>query len=283
MNPQIQRAIEAQLSVQIANASAISGGCISEAFRCHLRDGRELFVKVQHDAPAALFSLEAEGLAWLAEAGALPVPEVLCHGSEFLVLEHISPGERARDFDEQLGRGLAQLHAFGAPFFGWHQDNYLATLKQNNSCEKHWPSFYCDRRIRPLLESCIQMGHVPPNWIRRFDTLYSRMEEFAGPPEPPARLHGDLWSGNVHTNSAGAPVLIDPAVYGGHREIDLAMLELFGSPSAAFYAAYDEVYPRSAGQAQRVSLYQLYPLLAHIVLFGSSYVERCERALTPWC
>jgi fructosamine-3-kinase len=283
MNPQIQRAIEAQLGVQIAHASPISGGCINEAFRCHLRDGREFFVKYQHGAPHALFSLEAEGLAWLAEAQALPVPNVLCHGPEFLVLEHIPPGEQARDFDEQLGRGLAQLHAFQAPFFGWQTNNYLATIQQNNSQEKHWTAFYCDRRLRPLLERCIQMGHVPPNWNRRFDTLFGRMDEFAGPPEPPARLHGDLWSGNVHTNRAGAPVLIDPAVYGGHREVDLAMLELFGSPSAAFYAAYDEVYPRSVGQAQRVSLYQLYPLLAHIVLFGSSYVERCQRALTPWC
>ncbi len=283
MKLQLQQAIEAQLGVQIAHASPVSGGCISKAFHCHLRDGREFFVKVQHGAPHALFSLEAEGLAWLAEAQALPVPNVLCHGSEFLALEHIPPGEQARDFDEQLGRGLAKLHAFQTPFFGWHTNNYLATLQQNNSQEKHWPAFYCNRRLRPLLERCIQMGHVPPDWNRRFDTLFGRMDEYAGPPEPPARLHGDLWSGNVHTNRAGAPVLIDPAVYGGHREVDLAMLELFGSPSAAFYAAYDEVYPRSVGQAQRVSLYQLYPLLAHIILFGSSYVERCQRALTPWC
>ncbi len=283
MNSETQAAVEYLVGSKMTQNSSLSGGCISDTFHCSLESGEELFVKCQPEAPQRFFALEAEGLAWLAEAEALAVPRVVGYGPQFLALEYLAPAPHTDDFDVKFGRGLARLHKFGAPSFGWHSDNYLATLHQSNPSEKHWPTFYSESRLRPLLKQCIDSGLAPQSWTLRFESLFTRMPQFAGAQEPPSRLHGDLWSGNVHCAKGGVPVLIDPAVYGGNREIDLAMLELFGSPSAAFYAAYDEVHPRCEGHAQRVSLYQLYPLLAHIVLFGTSYVEPCERALAPWC
>ena len=283
MNAEIQRAVEVEIGSRIVRSSALAGGCISEAFRCSTADGRELFVKCHREAPPEFFSLEAAGLAWLAEPSALTTPEVLGHGQEFLALEYLPPGPQAPDFAAQFGRGLALLHKFGAKSFGWRQDNFLATLPQNNTNHAHWPTFYSESRLRPLLRLCIDRGLAPPSWLARFEVLFSQMLELTGNQELPSRCHGDLWSGNVHCGPTGKPVLIDPAVYGGHREIDLAMLELFGSPGDDFYRAYDEAYPRSQGHKERVSLYQLYPLLAHIALFGSSYVQQCEQALARWC
>lgn len=275
--------IGADLGAVVDSASPVSGGCISDAYRCRLGDGRDVFIKVQRRAPKDFFALEAEGLAWLAEAEALATPRVLGHGTEYLILEYMEPGPRRASYDEELGRGLARLHKYGASSFGWHRGNFLATLPQDNHSSSHWAEFYGERRLRPLLKRAIDEGHAPPSWSRRFDSLFARLEDLVGPEEAPARLHGDLWSGNLHCTPDGAPAIIDPAVYGGHREVDLAMLKLFGSPSSAMFRAYDEVYPRASGHEDRTSLYQLYPLLAHVALFGRSYVSSVEGALAPWC
>src|SRR5690606_35946578 len=172
--------------------------------------------------------------AWLGEAGALRVPQVLAVSGEgdpvpFLALEYLAPG-RSADHEVALGRGLAALHRHGAPAFGLDHDNFLATLEQDNTPTDDWASFYIPRRLDPQVRLAVDAGVAPRSWVAAFDRLYARMDELAGPPEPPARLHGDLWSGNLHADERGAPVLIDPAVYGGHREVDLAMLQLFGSP-----------------------------------------------------
>ena len=282
LHDRVRTEAEALLGSELLRVAPVSGGCISEAYRAHLADGRTVFIKANTAAPHGLFELEAEGLAWVAEANALPVPAVLGFGDEFLVQEFLAPRPAARDYDVQLGHGLAALHKFGAPSFGWHRDNFLATLVQPNTCENDWPTFYSERRLRPLLKRVVDSRMAPSNWSQRFEALFAAMPNLVGPAEPPARLHGDLWQGNLHRTALGGPLLIDPAVYGGHREIDLAMLALFGAPSASFYRAYDAVWPRSEGHERRVSLYQLYPLLAHVALFGDSYVDACERALAPW-
>lgn len=283
MRPAKEAEVEARLGSEIVRVSSVSGGCISDAYHCRLQDGRDVFVKVQENAPKDFFLLESEGLRWLAEAGALPTPDVLGHGNDFIILNYMQPGPRAADYDEQLGRGLARLHKCGAPSFGWHRDNYLATIQQNNTSEKHWSEFYAEHRLRPLVKRSIDEGHAPQSWNRRFESLFEQLPKLVGPAEAPSRLHGDLWSGNLHCTPEGTPALIDPAVYGGHREIDLAMLQLFGRPGPAMFAAYDEIWPRSPGHDDRTVLYQLYPLLAHVVLFGGSYVRSCEDALARWC
>ncbi len=279
MDRAIRGEVGAAVGVEVRDARPLSGGDINQAFAVELADGRRLFVKCHRSADPRMFRCEARGLAWLAEADALRLPEVIAVGDRFLALELLEPGARIAGYSRALGRGLAALHAFGADRFGFDEDNFLATLEQDNTPEERWSDFYSRRRLEPLVQRAIDHGHAPDGWGRDFARLFARMDELAGPPEPPARLHGDLWSGNLHTAPDGQPALIDPAVYGGHREIDLAMLRLFGSPGPDFFAAYHERYPLAAGHEERVALYQLYPLLAHVNLFGGGYVSSVERAL----
>jgi fructosamine-3-kinase len=284
MSAELERALAAALGSRVLGSRPLAGGSINQAMACELADGRRVFVKSNPGADPRMFPAEARGLAWLREAGAIRVPEVLAVNRaqdrvSYLVLELLEPGRPAADYAEALGRGLAALHRLGAPSFGLDHDNFLATLEQENTPAADWPSFFIHRRLEPQVRLAVQSGAAPAGWIDLFERLYARIDELAGPPEPPARLHGDLWTGNLHADPLGRPVLIDPAVYGGHREIDLAMLELFGSPGGRCFAAYDEIYPRAPGHQDRLPLYQLYPLLAHVNLFGSSYVGSVERAL----
>jgi fructosamine-3-kinase len=214
-----------------------------------------------------MFAAEAAGLAWL--EGPVRVPRVIALADDWLALEWLDL--EGRPDPAALGRGLARLHALGAPTFGFDQPNFLATLPQDNTPEDDWPTFYVERRLRPLVRRA-RLGLE-----RQLDALLEHPELF-GPPEPPARLHGDLWWGNV-SSCAGAPVILDPAVYGGHREVDLAMLALFGGLPEALIAAYDEVFPLADGWRDRIALHQIYPLAAHACLFGGGYGTQVATAL----
>ena len=258
----------------------MSGGDISDACVIRLRDGRELFLKTNAAAPPSMFPREADGLRWLAASGALRIPEVVAVDPSFLVLERIVPGAPARDHDEKLGRGLAALHRSSADAFGGCDDNYVGHLPQDNRDAPDWPTFYRDRRLGPLVRTAAARGLVRTEMRRSFDRLFERLPELCGPPEPPARLHGDLWGGNALTDARSHPVLIDPAVYGGHREVDLAMMRLFGGFGARVFDAYHEAWPLSPEAERRVPLYQLYPLLVHVCLFGGAYVGQLRRALS---
>jgi fructosamine-3-kinase len=267
-----RRDVAAALGTEIVSVTAVSGGDINEAYRVELSTQCTVFVKAHADPPPGMFAAEAAGLSWLAE-GPLRVPEVIVAGDTFLVLAWLELA--GRPDPAALGRGLAALHRLGAPRFGLDADNFLATLPQDNSPvpghADDWPAFYVERRLRPL---CTRAGL---GLDRELDQLRARPDRF-GPPEPPARLHGDLWWGNVAACD-GAPVLIDPAVYGGHREIDLAMLALFGGVPDALRGAYEEVWPLAEGWRDRVSLYQLYPLAAHACLFGGGYGAQVRASL----
>ncbi|MFT3928056.1 MAG: fructosamine kinase family protein [Myxococcales bacterium] len=279
MSEALRRALASTLGREIVDLTRVPGGDINEAFRAQLSDGSLRFVKTRAGAPPEMYAREAEGLAWLAEVGALRVPKVELATREFLVLEWIEARARARDFEEQLGRGLARVHQAGAPTFGLARENFIGSLGQSNRESASWPAFYWSERLKPLLARAGARGLLAGLLLLRFEELRERLPELAGPDEPPSRLHGDLWSGNVHCDERGAPVLIDPAVYGGHREMDLAMLSLFGSPSERLFRAYDEVYPRAPRAEQRVALCQLYPLLVHVCLFGASYVGQLKSRL----
>ncbi len=287
MRAATKQAVAAAVGSEVVDHRSVGGGSINEAFACSLADGRRVFVKANRGTDPRMFPCEARGLAWLREADALRVPDVIAvnqadASDPFLVLEMLVAGGRRNDYDETLGRGLANLHLRGADEFGFDEPNFLATLDQDNTPCDDWPTFYVQRRLEPLVRLAVDHGHVRAGWPAKFDAVFTRMADLAGPAEPPARLHGDLWSGNLHADADGAPVLIDPAVYGGHREIDLAMLRLFGSPSPRFFAAYNEVYPLAPGYEDRVKLYQLYPLLAHVNLFGGGYVGSTESALAAY-
>jgi len=282
MTDQVREAIAAALGARVQAARALSGGDINEAHAVALDDGREIFVKTNRAPPAGMFPAEARGLDWLREAGAVRVPAVLAADERFLALELIGPGKPGPRFDEELGRGLAALHQATPAAFGLDHDNFIGRLPQSNrtAAAAGWAAFYRERRLEPQLQRAAAAGLLPAGLRRDFDRLFARLEVLVGPEEPPARLHGDLWGGNLMCDPAGAPCLIDPAVYGGHREMDLAMMRLFGGFRSAAFAAYHEAYPLAPGHAERVPLYQLYPLLVHVNLFGGSYVASVTSAVS---
>jgi fructosamine-3-kinase len=276
-----QESVGRALGSAVAGARPVSGGDINEAHELTLADGRVVFAKTNRAAPPAMFPAEARGLAWLAEAGALRVPAVLAQDPAFLVLERIAAGPRRGDFDERLGRGLAALHRSGAPGFGLDHDNFIGRLPQANAPlpGATWAAFYRARRLEPQLRLAVDGGRASPAMRRDAERLFAVLEDLVGPPEPPARLHGDLWGGNLLCDEGGRPCLIDPAAYGGHREVDLGMMRLFGGFGPRVFEAYEEAAPLAEGHEDRVPLYQLYFLLVHVNLFGSSYVRSVERAL----
>lgn len=276
-------AIERALCATISAASRCPGGDINEAHRLSLSDGRTVFAKTNPSAPAVMFAAESRGLAWLRETSTVAVPAVLAVSAPdaddgFLVLEYLPPVARCADFDARLGRELAAMHRFGAPAFGLDHTNFIATIEQSNSnAPTTWSAFYVAHRLVPLVSRAVGKGGAPATWHDRLEALARLMPSLVDVGEPPSRLHGDLWAGNVHVTANGRPCLIDPAVYGGHREMDLAMLDLFGGLSATTLAAYREVWPLEPDFAERIPLCQLYPLLVHVALFGGSYVGAVER------
>jgi fructosamine-3-kinase len=276
-------AIEAATGREVLDCRRVGGGDINDAYRAELAGGGSAFVKTRAGAAPGEYAAEADGLRWLAEPGGLPVPEVLGFadhdpgsGPPLLVLQWVDEGGRGDA--TALGRGLALVHAAGAPAFGGNGTLRLGAAELPNEPLDSWPEFYARRRLLPLARQARDRGALSSAGAAAIERVCARMPELAGPPEPPARLHGDLWSGNVLWDTGGAPWLIDPAAYGGHREIDLAMLTLFGAPGPAFLAAYQEVAPLDPGHAEREALYQLLPLLVHAVLFGGSYGAAAERA-----
>jgi fructosamine-3-kinase len=264
-------------TISVEGARRVGGGDINDAYEVSLDDGRRVFVKTREGAAPGEYETEAAGLRWLAEADALPVPAVVEATSEQLALEWIDEGGRYDE--EELGRGLAQLHGAGAAAFGALPPGApgplrIGPLEFAGEPRDEWPRFYAER----LLGAVLPRAGLDAAGRRAVEAVCERIDDLAGPSEPPARLHGDLWSGNVMAGADGRPWLIDPAAYGGHREVDLAMLRLFGGPGRRFLAAYDEVAPLAEGHEDRVELYQLFPLLVHSALFGGGYRESAGRA-----
>lgn len=284
MDAPLATALGAALGGQVTTWRRLAGGDINQAYQIALADGRRLFAKANPRSPPGMFAAEARGLAWLDGAQALRIPSVVAvsgadDAQQFLVLELVASGPPARDFDERLGRGLAALHRTGALGFGLDHDNFIGRLPQPNATTDSWAEFYRARRLEAQLQLAADGGLVTPRMRRGFDRLFRALEELVGPPEPPARLHGDLWGGNLLCDELGAPCLIDPAVYGGHREMDLAMMQLFGGFGARVFAAYQEAWPLADRHRERVALYQLYPLMVHLNLFGGGYRGSVEATL----
>jgi len=284
----LRRALESALGADVREARPVSGGDVNRAWRVALGNGTDVFVKSRGDAPEGFFEREAEGLAWLADAGAPEAPAtpaVRAVGpphAPFLALEWIEPGPPQRDFDARLGRGLAALHASGAPDFGAARDNWIGPLPQENAPLPTWAEFYAERRLLPQLRRARDAKRLDAACAARVERLCERLPDLSGPAEPPARLHGDLWGGNLLCDARGLPRLVDPAAYGGHREVDLAMMRLFGGFAERCFAAYHEAFPLAPGAEERVPLHQLYPLLVHVNLFGGGYAPSVARAASRY-
>lgn len=261
----------------------VGGGDINEAWHVRL-NGRDAFVKTRSDAGEGEYALEAAGLEWLGEPGALRVPGVIEVAEDYLALEWVQPGQLSAAGAEELGHGLSKIHAAGSPNFGdpgfgerLGVQARIGSLRLPNEPSADWVSFYAERRLLPLARMAAEHGALSGSGVAAVERVCERLEQLAGPAEPPARLHGDLWNGNVYADSEGRPWLIDPSAYGGHREVDLAMLRLFGAPTERVFAAYEELTPLADGWRERVGLWQLLPLLVHALLFGGSYCAEAER------
>ena len=251
-----------------------------------LADGRAVFAKATPGpgqvtagpGQAAAFAAEANGLRWLAQARAVPVPRVLAVAEDMLVIESLPPGHPTAEAAAGFGAGLARLHAAGADAFGAPWPGFIASLPLDNTPGQEWAGWYAEQRLVPYLRKASDGGALTAADISLVEAVAGRTGELAGPPEPPSRVHGDLWSGNVLW-SAGRGWLIDPAAHGGHRETDLAMLALFGAPHLdVIMGAYQEESPLADGWQDRVPLHQLHPLLVHVCLFGASYAARLRAA-----
>lgn len=283
--PALEAAVAAALGERVASIAPVSGGSINDAWRFELGSGATVFVKSRPGAAPAEFEAEAAGLRWLAEAGA-STPAVLatCERPALIALEWIEPGSLSELGAELLGSELATMHRGGAPRFGSLPPGADDSVLRIGSVElalvetQSWTELYGEQLLAPLARMARDRGSLSGGDSTAIERVCERLEALAGAAESPARLHGDLWGGNVLAGSGGRARLIDPAAYGGHREIDLAMLRLFGSPSDRAFAAYHEVYPLADGHEERVALWQLLPLLVHAVLFGGSYGAAAGRA-----
>jgi fructosamine-3-kinase len=262
----------------------VAGGCISPCARIARTDGDVAFLKWTDDAktPDHFFRAEAEGLERLGAAGAVRVPSVLAVGDRWLLLEWLEPGAATDAVWERLGGELAALHRVRAEAFGAAEDNFIGSLPQANGWSASWPEFWRERRLLPCYREAYEAGHFGPRDRARFDALLDRMEQALDDvaSEGPSLLHGDLWNGNVHPLRDGGAALIDPSCYYGHRDVDLAMAELFGGFGRRFFDAYDDAWPRAEGYRDvRRPIYQLYYLLVHVVLFGAAYVAGSRSAV----
>lgn len=272
----VARRAEALLGTAVIATSPVAGGDTCTSTRLRLSDGTTALIKTHPHSPDDFFATEAAGLAWLSEPGSLPIPDVLAVDSDCLIVRWVESGKPSGDAAAAFGAGLARLHA-AAPesgAFGAARDGYISTLRLPNQPAATWAEFYAERRIRPYLALAVDRGALEPTDASVIEKVVDRLAEWV-PVEPPARLHGDLWSGNVLWNSEGSVALIDPSAYAGHREADLAMLALFGLPHLSrAYDAYDAEVPLADGWMDRLGLHQLFPLLVHAARFGGGYGPR---------
>ena len=271
---QLPERVTSLLHIAVRDCEPLGGAVTGDRWQLRLEDGREVFAKTRPGAPEGFFAVEAAGLRWLAAApGGPPVPEVLGYDRELLVLPWVPPGMATGTAAEAFGRELAALHAAAAPAFGADRDGWIGAAPLDNEPCPSWPEFYARRRIEPYVRRLRDRGDLTAAQADVFARLTRRIDRVAGPPEPPAPLHGDLWSGNVLWSRDGRAWLVDPAAHGGHRETDLAMLELFGVAGLSrLMRAYQEVAPLAAGWEERQALHQVHPLLVHTEIFGRAYV-----------
>ncbi|MBP8822129.1 MAG: fructosamine kinase family protein [Flavobacteriales bacterium] len=270
-------------ALAIIQAVPVHGGSINDTYRLETDRG-DLFLKVNtSDQFPSLFIAEARGLELLRSTQVLRVPNTIAQGSwddtTFLVLEYIPPAnEEEPGLQTRFGRALAKLHGHSQTNFGLDHDNHIGLLPQGNTPYATWAEFMVRCRFEPLVQLARNNQRIHAGDVFRFERLYGRLPDLF-PVEAPSLLHGDLWKNNYIATTAGEPVLIDPAVYYGHREMDLAMTRLFGGFHRDFYRAYHEEAPLEAGWEQRVDLCNLYPLLVHLNLFGGSYADRVGAVL----
>jgi len=255
---------------EVLRRQPVGGGCINNGSLLETANGANFFLKTNRSAPEELFAREAEGLQELRKGGELRVPQAYVWGADYILMEDLAPALRAADYWEELGRGLAKIHGHTSPRFGFEHDNYLGSTPQPNPWTADGYAFFAEQRLGFQARLARDTGGLTGSEATLVGRLAARLPELV-PPQPAARLHGDLWGGNAISDGRGRPALIDPAVYYGWPEAELGMTVLFGGFEPRFYAAYEEERPLEKGWRQRLPIYNLYHLLNHLNLFGAGY------------
>ncbi len=276
--PAVAGRAEQLLGSSVISTAPVAGGDVSSAVKLRLSSGRTAFLKTLTQAPPSFFEREAAGLRWLAEVDdGVATPDVLAVDADCLILGWIETTRPGQDAATAFGRALARTHLSGAEMWGAEVDGYIGRLPLGNQPLPTWAEFYVERRITPYLRVAVDKGLVTATDADLVERAAARVGEIV-PDEPAARLHGDLWNGNVLWGQEERVVVIDPAAYGGHREVDLAMLTLFGLPQLPHVmAAYDEVAPLGDDWQDRLGIHQLFPLMVHACLFGGGYGARAAK------
>jgi len=287
MDARLQELISNQLSTDKVKFTPIGGGSINETFRID-SSGPKFFCKINSARKfPGLFENERNGLEFLRKANTTKVPEVRWCGTfddkQVLILEWIEQGRRTTSFWKEFGEQLAALHHMSSDgdrrtTYGLSEDNYMGALPQTNTPSKNWVEFFINCRLQLQLKLALEGNLIPKKDVDQFNLLYKKLDDLF-PVEPPASLHGDLWSGNYLCDKNGEPVLIDPAVYFGHRSMDLGMTKLFGGFEEEFYSAYHYHFPFPDNFEEQAEICNLYPLLIHLNLFGSSYLSSIRGIL----
>lgn len=278
----LSNTIEDILGKKITNLSAVSGGCIATTQKITCADGSAYFMK--SGGTAGMFIKEANGLREIAKSATITVPEVLGVGEDFLLLSYIMSGSRSRDFYEKFAIAYAQMHRYKAEYYGFYEDNFIGNTVQKNIPKgeevDNWPLFYFNKRLKFQFDLAEANAYIDPNFRRLFSKLENRIDRIIPPSiDGPSLLHGDLWGGNYMHNAQGEAVLIDPAVYYGDREADLAMTKIFGGFPPEFYKTYNETFPLNPGWEYRENIYKLYHILNHLNLFGTSYLSEAHTLI----
>ncbi|CUR54859.1 Aminoglycoside phosphotransferase [metagenome] len=275
--PALARRAEELLGSAVIATAPVAGGDICTANRLRLNDGRTVLMKTHPHPPDGFFAAEARGLDWLRVEGGVPVPDVLAADHDCLILPWIEPGKVTNEVAAGFGRALAVTHAAAPAAYGLEDDGFIGRLPLPNATAPSWPEFYATRRVLPYLKLAADRGHIAPDHAAAVEGLIGRFTDLL-PDEGPARLHGDLWNGNVLWGHDAQIWLIDPAAYAGHREVDLAMLALFGLPNLPrVLDSYQEAAPLTDGWEDRTGIYQLFPLLVHAAMFGGTYGARAAE------
>lgn len=277
--------LRAILGTDVLHSIPVSGGDINDAYKLILTDGRQVFMKANRSVGLSFFQAEAEGLEAIRATGTIGTPKVIAVDKDqqygaFLLLEWVETAPMTHGFWKTFGRNLARMHQAPASHFGWEKDNYIGASPQINTPHDKWVAFFRDCRLSPQFKQAYHYFDAAAR--KRITRLLAHLDDFLVEPAHPSLLHGDLWSGNFITGNDGQAWLIDPAVYVGNAEADLAMTELFGEFHPDFYSAYREVSPLQPGYEQRRDLYNLYHLLNHLNLFGGGYLSAVLRILNRY-
>jgi protein-ribulosamine 3-kinase len=268
--------------VEVFEVSSVGGGSISHTYK--LKSSVGMFFLKAYDGENAIdmFTAEAKGLELLRSKSKITIPKVISlyneDGSSYLFMDYISSSIRNSNYWQELAIKMAELHQQTNAQFGLKDNNFIGSLPQQNDFTDNWLSFFINHRILPLVQLATDRNLVSNLFVDDIERLLKNLANLL-PIERPALVHGDLWSGNLMVDSQGHPCLIDPAVYYGHREMDLAFSHLFGGFEQSFYDAYQEVYPLEPDFDSRVDIYNIYPLLVHLNLFGKSYLRQIESIL----